>query len=42
MYNLGLGFIFLFVAGIVVLRGDENDFLTNHLAFENDNVLFRK
>ena len=25
MYNLGLGFIFLFVAGIVVLRGDEND-----------------
>ena len=40
MYNLGLGFIFLFVAGIVVLRGDENDFLTNHLAFENDNVLF--
>ena len=32
MYNLGLGFIFLFVAGIVVLRGDENDFLTNHSA----------
>lgn len=40
MYNLGLGFIFLFVAGIVVLRGDENDFLTNHSASEDDNILF--
>ena len=40
MYNLSLGFIFLFIAGPVVLRGDESEFQTNHSASEIDNVLF--
>ena len=40
MYNLSLGFIFLFIGGTVVLRGDESNFQTNHSASEIDNVLF--
>ena len=40
MYNLSLVFIFLFIAGTVVLRADESNFQTNHSASQIDNVLF--